>query len=609
MKRTLATLIGGTLAVLAASAGDIQVVLDSADGASAFRVLDAASNVVLDVESGTSLRLGRISLSHQLDQFQWDFYRETHFGPPGSVWQSFMVGLNGRLSRISWWNNNFEGNVDSGRIQIRAGEGPAGAILWSKDMTWSEYWPQIDVDSNIVVSAGDVFTIEMLATIETVHPGYAEGNPYPRGLSSEGSDIDFLFATYVTSLNTNAALVSVPSGNLGVGMEPTDDSERLTVAGNVAVTGTVGAAFFAGNGAGLTNVSSASLADGAVTAAKLAAGAVTSSKIAAGAVQSSNLATFAVTSNKIMWGDVRTEALANGAVTAAKLAVGAVDTAALANDAVDSSKIAPNAIGPTELNDGAVSSSKLASVSVGTAHLMSGAVTSGKIADNAVLAQHLVSEAVTTAKLGTFAVTAEKIANDAVITAKLTNGAVTAVKLANDAVTTAKLTNEVVTTDKLANGAVTAGKLADGACLAELADDDGSGSGLDADLLDGLHAGAFARIQAGGLIPSGTNVVIYPPHFIPFTLQIGCEWPHEGGVASLFGFENSNFISVTFQAYHGDGTSTNGGAEAQYGTAATLLNFGSGSCQYSLRCRGPGLTGLELSTAGSTLGAYYRLIY
>lgn len=609
MKRTLATWIGGALAVLAASAGDVQVVLDSTNGASAFRVLDADSNVVLDVESGANLRLGRVSLSHQLDQYQWEFFRETHINPPESVWQSFTAGLNGRLSRISWWNNNYEGNVDSGRIQIRAGEGPTGAILWSKDMTWNEYWPQIDVDSNLVVSAGEVFTIEVLATIETVRPGYAEGNPYPRGLSSEGPDIDFLFATYVSSLNTNMALVSVPSGNLGVGVEPTPTSERLTVAGNAVVTGSVAAASFAGNGGGLTDIGSVSLADGAVTTAKLAAGAVTSSKIAAGAVQSSHLATFAVTSNKITWGDVHAEALADGAVTAAKIAVGAVGTAALANDAVDASKIAPNAVGPTELNDGTVSSSKLASVSVGTAHLMGGAVTSGKIADNAVFAQHLVGEAVTTAKLGTFAVTADKIANDAVVTAKLTNGAVTAVKLANDAVTTAKLTNEVVTTEKLAANAVTAEKLADGACLAELADDDGSGSGLDADLLDGLHAGAFARIQAGGLIPSGTNVVIYPPHFIPFTLQIGCEWPHEGGVASLFGFENSNHISVTFQAYHGDGTSTNGGTEAQYGTAATLLNFGSGSCQYSLRCRGTGLTGLELSTAGSTLGAYYRLIY
>lgn len=599
MKKSLATLIGGFLAVLAASAGDVQVVLDSTNGASAFRVLDAASNVVLDVDSGTSLRLGRGLQANLLDQFQGEFSGSVFLFEGESAWQSFTVGMNGRLSRISWWNDNYMGNVDSGRIQIRAGEGPSGPVLWSKDVTWDEYWPQIDVDSNIVVSTGDVFTIEVLATIETMRPGCASGNPYPRGLSSGGPDVDFLFCTYVSPLNATVALVSVPNGNLGVGTEPAPTSERLTVAGNAVVTGRVAAASFAGNGGGLTDIGSAALADGAVTAAKLAAG----------SVQSSHLATFAVTSNKIMWGNVRTEALADGAITAAKIASGAVGTTALANDAVDSSKIAPNAVGPTELVDGCVQSSKLASVSVGTSHLMSGAVTSGKLADNAVLAQHLVGEAVITSKLGTFAVTADKIANNAVTTAKLTNGAVTAVKLANDAVTTDKLTNEVVTTEKLAVGAVAAEKLANGACLAELADDDGSGSGLDADLLDGLHAGSFTRIQAGGLIPSGTNVVINPPHFVPFTLQIGCEWPQAGGVASLFGFENSDFISVTFQAYHGDGTSTNGGTEAQYGTAATVLSFGSGTCQYTLRCRGAGQSGLELSTAGSTLGAYYRLIY
>ena len=41
-------------------------------------------------------------------------------------------------------------------------------------------------------------------------------------------------------------------------------------------------------------------------------------------------------------------------------------------------------------------------------------------------------------------------------------------------------------------GSVTAAMLVDGAALAEIADDDGAGSGLDADLLDGLSSVAFA---------------------------------------------------------------------------------------------------------------------
>lgn len=44
----------------------------------------------------------------------------------------------------------------------------------------------------------------------------------------------------------------------------------------------------------------------------------------------------------------------------------------------------------------------------------------------------------------------------------------------------------------IAAGAVSSSMLADGAALAEILDDDGAGSGLDADLLDGSHAAAFA---------------------------------------------------------------------------------------------------------------------
>ena len=292
----------------------------------------------------------------------------------------------------------------------------------------------------------------------------------------------------------------------------------------------------------MTNIGSASLADGAVTAGKLSNGAVSSSKIAAGAVQGSNLATFAVTSNKILWGEVHTEALADGAVTADKIAGGAVGYAALADRSVASVKIASNAVGPAELSDNAVESRALASASVGTPALK------------------------------------------------------------NDAVTTAKLTNNAVTGDKLA----------DGACLTELANNDGSGSGLDADLLDGMDSGVFPRIQAGGLIPAGTNFTILPPHFVPFTLQLASESPNIGGVAYVYGFENDSSVSITFHAYNGvSGTSTNGGANGTYGSGAELLQFGyagSPAVRYILRCRS-GQAGLELSTTNSYAGAYYRLIY
>jgi len=52
--------------------------------------------------------------------------------------------------------------------------------------------------------------------------------------------------------------------------------------------------------------------------------------------------------------------------------------------------------------------------------------------------------------------------------------------------------SDSVTSAMIVNGAVESGDLRDGATLAEILDDDGAGSGLDADLLDGQHASAFA---------------------------------------------------------------------------------------------------------------------
>ena len=309
MKRTLAMLAGLVLATSAAHGGDVNVVLDSTNGASAFRVLDQASNALMDVQSGTVLRLGRISPSNFLDQQQMDFTESMIVSPPKTAWQSFTVGRAGRLSQILWWNDHYLMNVDTGRIQLRAGEGTGGAILWSKDVTWNEYWLLTDVDSIIDVSKEDVLTIEVLATIEDLEPGYAAGNPYPHGRSSEGEDYDFLFATYITPLSTNVPLVSVPSGKLGVGMEPTPSSERLTVAGNAVITGSVTAASFGGNGAGLTNIGNAALAAGAnIEPVKIAGTAVTLASASGGDLSGSfgnlQLKANAVGADEIMNGAV-----------------------------------------------------------------------------------------------------------------------------------------------------------------------------------------------------------------------------------------------------------------------------------------------------------------
>ena len=59
-------------------------------------------------------------------------------------------------------------------------------------------------------------------------------------------------------------------------------------------------------------------------------------------------------------------------------------------------------------------------------------------------------------------------------------------------------------------GAVTSVTLYDGAALAEIADDDGSGSGLDADYLDGLDGSSYQPRMAVASSASGATTYLTP---------------------------------------------------------------------------------------------------
>jgi len=54
------------------------------------------------------------------------------------------------------------------------------------------------------------------------------------------------------------------------------------------------------------------------------------------------------------------------------------------------------------------------------------------------------------------------------------------------------IADDAISESKIASGAVSSDKIADGAAIDEILDDDGAGSNLDSDLLDGLDSGAFA---------------------------------------------------------------------------------------------------------------------
>jgi hypothetical protein len=141
------------------------------------------------------------------------------------------------------------------------------------------------------------------------------------------------------------------------------------------------------------------------------------------------------------------------------------------------------------------------------------------------------------------------------------------------------------------------------------AGNDGSGSGLDADTVDGYHGSQLVLRAYNGTVSAGQSITIEIPHWTPFTLHLGSGWPDLGGVAFVQGFENDYYVAITYIAYNGNGTSSYGGAECYEGNTTTLLTFGSGSYIYTVQCPGEasGPHNLVLTATGVELR--YTLIY
>ncbi len=89
---------------------------------------------------------------------------------------------------------------------------------------------------------------------------------------------------------------------------------------------------------------------------------------------------------------------------------------------------------------------------------------------------------------------------------KLNNGSITTNLLANGAVTTSILADQSVTSAKIANGAITDANIAANANISPSKIRSGSGSGLDADTVDGKHAAELAPrfAQVIDFVPAGT---------------------------------------------------------------------------------------------------------
>lgn len=139
---------------------------------------------------------------------------------------------------------------------------------------------------------------------------------------------------------------------------------------------------FPGIGSGLYSGGGGSpeIPDGSITTAKLADNAVTSAKIKPSAVGTSQLAVGAVSGDIIQKNTIVASKLADGCVGAAAIADGAVTGDKIANAAVTVDKIADDSVNSDKIVDGAINVNKIAANSVGNGQILDGAVTSAKLA-------------------------------------------------------------------------------------------------------------------------------------------------------------------------------------------------------------------------------------
>ncbi len=216
-----------------------------------------------------------------------------------------------------------------------------------------------------------------------------------------------------------------------------------------------------------------------VTSAPYAIRAGYAENVAAGAVTTSALSDTAVTEAKIAGGSVSSEKLASASVTAEKVASGAVSSDKLVSGAVTETKIASLAVSSDKLANASVTGAKVASGTLTATHLQDGAALA-EILDDDGPGSGLNADFLDNLDSSAFALSAH-------------NHDVTYVKLGQtDSISTGMVQNASVTGAKVASGTLTATHLQDGAALAEILDDDGPGSSLNADFLDNLDSSAFA---------------------------------------------------------------------------------------------------------------------
>ncbi|MHC4638777.1 MAG: hypothetical protein ACYTBV_14950 [Planctomycetota bacterium] len=239
---------------------------------------------------------------------------------------------------------------------------------------------------------------------------------------------------------------------------------------------------------------------GTIAEARLPQNSIDSSEIEDDTLTQVDIAINGVGAEEIEAGAVGSSEIANGSIAAIDMADGATLGEIMDDDGSGSGLDADLLDGQqgsyyrnaTNLNTGTIAEARLPQNTIDGTEIQDNSLTAADIATDGVGAAEIAAGAVGSSEVLNNSLTAADIAMGAVGSSEIIDNSIIAADIATNGVGAAEIAAGAVGSSEIANGSIIAGDIADGATLSEILDDDGPGSGLNADLLDGLHASSLA---------------------------------------------------------------------------------------------------------------------